>query len=65
MKTPKEAGAILRKLRGARTLKQVASDLGMSWQALQSYENGIRTPRDNKKERIATYYGKTISDIFF
>lgn len=65
MKTPQESGAILRKLRGSRTLKQVAGDLGISWQALQSYENGIRSPRDPKKALIAKYYKKTITDIFF
>ena len=65
MKTPQEAGAILRKLRGDRTIKQVSEDLGISWQALQSYEAGTRTPRDSKKENIAKYYGLTISEIFF
>ena len=65
MKTPAESGAELRKLRGSKTLKQAAADLGISWQALQAYENGTRTPRDNKKEAIAAYYGAKLTDIFF
>lgn len=65
MKTREESGAILRKLRGKRTLQQVAAELGISWQALQSYENGTRSPRDNKKAKIAEYYETTISAIFF
>lgn len=65
MKTPQESGAILRQLRGNKTLKQVAADLGIAWQTLQSYENGIRSPRDPKKALIADYYNKKITDIFF
>lgn len=65
MKSREEVGAILRRLRGRKTLKEAAMDLGMAWQTLQSYENGTRTPRDNNKERIASYYGKKITDIFF
>ena len=33
--------------------------------AEESYENGIRSPRDPKKALIAEYYKKTITDIFF
>lgn len=65
MKTREETGALLRRLRGSRTLQEVAKDLGIAWQTLQSYENGTRTPRDNKKETIAAYYGMKITDIFF
>lgn len=65
MKTPKEVGNILRGLRGERGLKEVAAELGMSWRTLQSYETGVRSPRDTKKEQIAKYYKKTITDIFF
>ena len=65
MKSLKETGEILRKLRGNRTLKEVAADLGIAWQTLQSYENGLRSPRDPKKGLIAEYYNKKITDIFF
>ena len=52
-------------LRGEKTRKEVASDLGISVSALAMYENGCRMPRDKIKMRIAVYYGKTIEELFF
>lgn len=53
------------KLRGNKTQKQVADDLGISVSALGMYECGLRIPRDTIKVKIARYYGKSIEEIFF
>lgn len=60
-----KAGARLKELRGERTIEEVASSLGISPSALSNYENGIRTPRDQIKAKIARYYRKSIEWIFF
>lgn len=60
-----KVGARLKELRGERTIEEVASVLGISPSALSNYENGIRTPRDQVKIRIARYYRKSIESIFF
>ena len=61
----KLAGKRLRLLRGNRTREKVANDLHISASALRSYENGDRRPRDEVKDKIALYYGKTVQEIFF
>lgn len=58
-------GARLRELRGDKSLNEVAIDLGITPSALSNYENGIRTPRDQIKIRIAQYYKKSLEYIFF
>ena len=58
-------GTRLKELRGNRTLEEVASELGISPSALSNYENGIRTPRDQIKTRIAKYYKKSLEALFF
>lgn len=58
-------GNRLRDLRGDKTLHETASDLGITPSALSNYENGLRTPRDEVKFRIAKYYDKSIEYIFF
>ncbi len=58
-------GNILRELRGTRTREEVAEALGISQSALAMYEQGERIPRDNIKIRLANFYGKSITDIFF
>lgn len=60
-----KVGERLRELRGIRTRTGVARELGISPSALQSYEVGTRMPRDRVKERIAAYYGTTISKLFY
>ena len=52
-------------LRGEKSRESVANELGLSLSALAMYENGARIPRDENKEKIARYYGKTIDEIFF
>lgn len=61
----KDIEAKLRALRGERSQAEVAEDLGVSVSALSMYECGNRIPRDEIKIRIANYYGKSVSEIFF
>lgn len=52
-------------LRGDRSRQEVSNALGISLSALAMYENGDRIPRDETKVRIATFYGKSVEEIFF
>lgn len=61
----KEMGRKLTELRGNKTQDEVASALGISKSALCMYETGARVPRDPVKARLAAYYKKSISYIFF
>ena len=57
--------ARLVELRGEKTRKEVAFALGISVSCLTMYENGYRVPKDHIKRRIASYYGKSVEEIFF
>ena len=61
----KDVGKRLVALRGEKTQKEVASDLKISISAIAMYEQGKRIPRDEIKIRIASYYGKSVQEIFF
>ena len=52
-------------LRGKKSRKEVAFALGVSISGLTMYEHGCRVPRDEIKRRIASYYGKSVEEIFF
>ncbi len=65
MKTSKEIGEILTKLRGEKTQAQVAKDLNISESAISMYERGERVPRDEIKVKFSKYYQKEITEIFF
>lgn len=52
-------------LRGDKSREQLAVDLGISYSAVVSYENGERVPRDEMKIKIANYYNVNVEDIFF
>lgn len=60
-------GAKLRAYRKAKgvTLDVAAAEIGVSLSALGMYERGERTPRDEVKIGIASYYGHTVQEIFF
>ena len=58
-------GKRLRKLRGTRTLEEVAKAIGVTKQAVNLYETGWRTPRDELKVKIARFYKKSVQDIFY
>ena len=59
------AGAILKTLRGNRTIREVAGAVGISPSALAMYENGHRTPRDEVKVKLSDFYMTPVQDIFF
>ncbi len=52
-------------LRGAQSRANVAQSIGISVSTLAMYESGARIPRDENKEKIAAFYGRTVQDIFF
>ena len=56
---------VLYKLRGTRSRSEVASAIGITERALASYERGERAPRDEVKQRIATFYKRSVQHIFF
>lgn len=60
----KEAGKILKELRGKRSMSSTAELLGISTAALAAYENGERMPRDEVKIRLAALYNQSIESIF-
>lgn len=53
------------KLRGDRTVTEVAKELGITRQMLSAIESGIRTPSLELANKIANYYLSTIDNIFF
>lgn len=58
-------GDRLRRLRGNKSRKVVADACGISVSALSNYENDIRTPKDDIKKALSTYYGKSVNYLFF
>lgn len=58
-------GKKLKALRGSKTQKEVAVDLGITKSALAMYERDERVPRDEVKVKLADYYGETVQAIFF
>ena len=67
MTSNKQLGERLRGLReySNMTIADDAALLGIAPSTLTAYELGSRTPRDGVKEKIADYYGKSVSAIFF
>lgn len=61
----KVVGDRLRTLRGSRTLEDVANAVGVTSMAVSMWERGERAPSDEMKIRLANYYKKSISSIFF
>lgn len=51
--------------RGEKTRREVSKAIGISVSAIAMYENGMRTPRDSIKQKLADYYGLTVQDLFF
>lgn len=58
-------GDFLIYLRGEKSRLEVANACGITVSALSNYENNLRIPRDEIKIRLASYYGKTVGEIFF
>ena len=58
-------GQKLVKLRGDKSREEVANAVGVSYNAIQMYENGQRVPRDDIKFRLAQYYNTSVDELFF
>ena len=61
----KTIGEKLIKLRGEKSVKEVAEALDVTTQAIWNYENDIRVPRDEIKVKIAKLYNSSVQEIFF
>ena len=60
---PLPIGAVLRKLRGERTLREVQQDTGIANSYLCNIELGYQQPGFRFLNRIASYYRVAIGDI--
>lgn len=58
-------GERLVKLRGDRSISEVARALGMSKSSLSRYESGERVPSDARKAIFARFYGVSIQELFY
>ena len=60
-------GKRIKQLRQAKELNQsqLAEELGVSTSAVSQYELEERIARDETKIKIATFFNKKVSDIFF
>ena len=67
MITNKSAGDKLIELRKSKgkSRADVAKAVGVSTSAIAMYERGERQPKDEIKVKIATYFKKSVSSIFF
>lgn len=61
----KEIGRRLKTLRGLIPQTKLARELQIPYSSYRSYESGERVPGDLLKERIASYFGKSVGEIFF
>lgn len=57
-------GEVLRELRGSKSQDKIAREIGLTKSAWAMYERNERIPRDEVKIRIASYFGKTVQEIF-
>lgn len=60
-----EVGKRLRALRGSRSLEEVSKALGVTPMAVSLWERGERIPSDDMKIKIAAYFKRTVTFIFF
>ena len=59
------AGEKIRTLRGKKSKRKVAEELGISFSSYVKYERNERIPRDDIKIKIAEYFHTSVQDIFF
>ena len=64
-KNGEKIGKALRALRGEKTQLEVANALGVTPMAISQYESGARIPNDDMKIKIASYFNKSIEELFF
>lgn len=58
-------GEVLKSLRGEVSQEEIARRIGITKSSWAMYERNERIPRDEIKIRIATYFGKSVQEIFF
>ena len=58
-------GEKLLKLRGERSQRTVAKEVGTTQAAICMYEKGQRIPKDDLKIKLADYYVTTVQELFF
>ncbi len=60
-------GQRLREVRERRgeSKRHVAREIGCSYNAVCSWEYGIRIPSDDMKIRLANHYGTSVEALFF
>jgi transcriptional regulator with XRE-family HTH domain len=58
-------GERLRALRGEKSREEVAMAIGVTAQAICNYECSVRMPSDDVKMKLASYFGKSVQEIFF
>ena len=58
-------GEKMKQLRGNKSRRNVAEELGISLSAYTKYERCERVPSDKMKIVIAGYFKKTVQEIFF
>ena len=58
-------GDKMKELRGNKSKRIVAEELGISFSSYVKYERNERVPRDNIKTRIAKYFNCSVQEIFF
>lgn len=61
----KTMGDRLRRMRGSRSIAEVAEACGITPSAISNYENNIRVPRDTIKVKLADYYKKSVAYLFY
>lgn len=61
----RKIGERLIEARGDKSQNEVVEAVNISPSALSMYENGERIPRDDIKERLASYYKTTVQELFY
>ena len=61
----KTTGQKLKSLRGKRSRKDLASELGVSVSAVTMYELDERIPKDEVKKKYAKIFNSTVEALFF
>jgi DNA-binding XRE family transcriptional regulator len=59
------SGEKMRTLRGKRSKRRVAEELGISFSSYVKYERNERIPRDEIKIKISKYFHTSVQEIFF
>jgi transcriptional regulator with XRE-family HTH domain len=58
-------GEKLKSLRGKKSRRKVANDLGISYSMYMKLERDERSASDDMKKKICCYYNQSIEYIFF